>query len=80
MAANPTRGLDLAATVAVHERIRALAASGVAVLVLSTDLDEVEALGENVHVLYRGRLLGPLPASASRLEIGRLMAGLGAAA
>ncbi len=41
---------------------------------------EVEALGGDVHVLYRGRLLGPLPASASRLEIGRLMAGLGAAA
>ena len=46
----------------------------------STDLDEVAALGGDVHVLYRGRLLGPLPASASRLEIGRLMAGLGAAA
>ncbi len=80
IAANPTRGLDLAATAAVHGRLRALAASGVAILVLSTDLDEVAALGGDVHVLYRGRLLGPLPASASRLEIGRLMAGLGAAA
>ena len=80
VAANPTRGLDLAATAAVHGRLRALAVAGVAVLVLSTDLDEVAALGGDVHVLYRGRLLGPLPPSASRLEIGRLMAGLGAAA
>ncbi|MBY0277720.1 heme ABC transporter ATP-binding protein, partial [Candidatus Binatia bacterium] len=80
VAANPTRGLDLAATAAVHERLRALAASGAAVLVLSTDLDEVEALAGEVHVLYRGSLLGPLPAATSRLEIGRRMAGLGAAA
>jgi ABC-type uncharacterized transport system ATPase subunit len=80
VAANPTRGLDLAATAAVHGRLRDLAAAGAAVLVLSTDLDEVAALAGDVHVLYRGRLLGPLPESASRLEIGRLMAGLGAAA
>jgi simple sugar transport system ATP-binding protein len=80
VAANPTRGLDLAATAAVHGRLRELAASGVAIVVLSTDLDEVAALAGDVHVLYRGRLLGPLPASASRLEIGRLMAGLGEAA
>jgi general nucleoside transport system ATP-binding protein len=80
VAANPTRGLDLAATAAVHGRLRDLAAAGVAILVLSTDLDEVAALAGDVRVLYRGRLLGTLPAAASRLEIGRLMAGLGAAA
>ena len=80
VAANPTRGLDLAATAAIHGRLRDLARRGVAILVLSTDLDEVAALGGAVHVLYRGRLLGPLPATATRLEIGRLMAGLGAAA
>jgi simple sugar transport system ATP-binding protein len=80
VAANPTRGLDLAATAAVHGRLRQLAAAGAAVLVLSTDLDEVAALAGDVHVLYRGRLLGPLPASSSRVEIGRRMAGLGAAA
>jgi len=80
VAANPTRGLDLAATAAVHERLRGLAAAGAAIAVLSTDLDEVAALAGDVHVLYRGRLLGPLPPSATRLEIGRAMAGLGAAA
>jgi simple sugar transport system ATP-binding protein len=80
VAANPTRGLDLAATAAIHGRLRDLARDGVAILVLSADLDEVAALGGVVHVLYRGRLLGPLPATATRLEVGRLMAGLGAAA
>ena len=80
VAANPTRGLDLAATAAVHRRLRDLAAGGAAVLVLSTDLDEVEALGGDVHVLYRGRLLGPLPGGATRLQVGKLMAGIGVAA
>jgi simple sugar transport system ATP-binding protein len=80
VAANPTRGLDLAATAAVHRRLRDLAAAGAAVLVLSTDLDEVEALAGSIHVLYRGRLIGPLPRGASRLAVGKLMAGIGAAA
>lgn len=79
VAANPTRGLDLAATAAVHERLRALAASGAAVLVLSTDLDEVEALAGEVRVLYRGHLLAPT-SHATRLELGKLMAGIGVAA
>ncbi|MEW6268782.1 MAG: ATP-binding cassette domain-containing protein [Thermodesulfobacteriota bacterium] len=80
VAANPTRGLDLAATVAVHRRLRELAARGIAVLVLSTDLDEVEALAGEVYVLYRGRLTGPLARPLHRLDVGRLMAGVGVAA
>jgi len=80
VAANPTRGLDLVATVAVHERLRALASGGAAVLVLSSDLDEVDALAGAKYVLYRGRLAGPLPATADRAELGRLMAGVGVAA
>jgi len=80
VAASPTRGLDLAATANVHRRLRELAASGAAVLVLSTDLDEVEALAGTVYVLYRGRLLGPLAPGVSRLEVGKRMAGIGVAA
>ncbi|HEY8516854.1 MAG TPA: ABC transporter ATP-binding protein [Candidatus Binatia bacterium] len=80
VAANPTRGLDLAATVVVHRRLRELAARGVAVLVLSCDLDEVEALAGDVYVLYRGRLAGPLAPPLRRLDVGRLMAGVGVAA
>ncbi len=80
VAASPTRGLDLAATASVHRRLREIATSGAAVLVLSTDLDEVEALGGIVYVLYRGRLLGPLAPGVSRLEVGKRMAGIGVAA
>ncbi|HYC24332.1 MAG TPA: ATP-binding cassette domain-containing protein [Candidatus Bathyarchaeia archaeon] len=75
VAANPTRGLDIAATAAIHERFRALAAAGIALLLLSTDLDEVLALGDSVYVLFRGRLHGPLAQPVSRGEVGRLMAG-----
>jgi ABC-type uncharacterized transport system ATPase subunit len=80
VAANPTRGLDIAATAAIHARLRALAARGTALLVLSTDLDEVLALGDSVGVLYRGRLNGPFARPVSRTDVGRLMAGGGEAA
>jgi simple sugar transport system ATP-binding protein len=75
VAANPSRGLDLAATAAVRGRLRELAARGAAVLVLSTDLDEVLDLGHRVAVLYRGRLLEPQRRRADRATLGRLMAG-----
>lgn len=77
--ASPTRGLDLVATVQVHRRLRALADEGAAVLVLSTDLDEVEALADRVLVLFRGRLRPVPEESLDRALIGRLMAGLGEA-
>ncbi|MFM8412194.1 MAG: ABC transporter ATP-binding protein, partial [Alphaproteobacteria bacterium] len=60
--------------------LRAIAAAGAAVLVLSSDLDEVEELAGEVAVLFRGRLLRPSSPVPDRLEIGRLMAGLGVAA
>ena len=72
-------GLDLAATAAIRARLRALAAAGAAVLVLSSDLDEVEELAGTVAVLFRGRLLRPASATPDRAEIGRLMAGSGVA-
>ena len=78
LAVNPTRGLDLVATHAIHARLRRLAAEGVAVLVFSTDLDEVEALGDRVGVLYRGRLGESPRAGIDRKTLGRQMAGLGA--
>lgn len=78
VAANPTRGLDFEAARQVHERLRAAAASGVAVLVFSADLDEVEALAGRVAVLYGGRLR--FSSAVERGEIGRLLAGLEGAA
>jgi simple sugar transport system ATP-binding protein len=72
VAENPTRGLDVQATRAVHDRLRDAAAQGLAVLVHSTDLDEVLALGHRVVVMARGRLAEASP-GASRAEVGRLM-------
>jgi simple sugar transport system ATP-binding protein len=55
VAENPTRGLDFVATAAVHQALRAARARGVAVVVYSSDLDEVLALADRVVVLHAGR-------------------------
>ncbi len=75
IAVNPTRGLDLAATAAVHALLAASAAAGAAVLLLSTDLDELARTCDRLLVIYRGRLLGPV-APSDRARVGALMAGL----
>jgi simple sugar transport system ATP-binding protein len=72
VAENPTRGLDLRATEAIHGRLRRAAASGAAVLVYSSDLDEVLGLAGRVLVAARGSI-GEAPAGATRAEIGELM-------
>jgi general nucleoside transport system ATP-binding protein len=75
VAVNPTRGLDVAATAAVREELRAQARAGAAVLVISTELDEVLELGQRIGVLFRGQLL-PMPATErTRAAIGRRMLG-----
>jgi simple sugar transport system ATP-binding protein len=76
VAENPTRGLDIRATVEVHERLRAAARDGVAVIVYSTDLDEVLALAERVLVVHRGRVR-EAPAGADRRVVGGMMLGVG---
>jgi simple sugar transport system ATP-binding protein len=51
---NPTRGLDIRATAAVRDRLRAAAAAGAAVVIYSSDMDEVLALASRVFVLHAG--------------------------
>jgi ABC-type uncharacterized transport system ATPase subunit len=72
VAENPTRGLDVAATAAIHARLRSAAAGGAAVFFHSSDLDEVLHLAERVIVVARGTIT-EVPFTASRLEIGNLM-------
>jgi general nucleoside transport system ATP-binding protein len=72
VAENPTRGLDLRATEAIHARLRDAAANGAAVLVYSSDLDEVLALAGRLLVAARGTV-SEVPAGATRAEIGELM-------
>jgi ABC-type uncharacterized transport system ATPase subunit len=72
VAENPTRGLDIRATAAIHARLREVAARGAAVLFHSSDLDEVLALATRVVVARRGELLEPA-SGAARETIGALM-------
>jgi simple sugar transport system ATP-binding protein len=72
-AENPTRGLDIRASAAVHERLRQAAARGAAVLVHSSDLDEVLALATRVVAVHGGRLT---EVPNEREAVGRAMLGL----
>jgi simple sugar transport system ATP-binding protein len=76
VAAQPTRGLDVGAIETVHAYLRKAAAEGVAVLLISEDLDEIRALADRIVVMYEGRIAGEVdPETASVEEIGLLMAG-----
>jgi len=81
LAAQPTRGLDVGAVEAIYGHIRAAAARGVGVLLISSELEELLAVADRIVVLYRGRLMGTCPADpAERARIGAWMAGHEAAA
>ena len=70
---NPTRGLDVRATMAVHQRLRDACTRGAAVIVYSSDLDEVLLLATRMLVVFDGRVRDvPL----ERAAIGRAMLGL----
>jgi len=71
----PTRGLDVGSMEFVHRRLVAERDNGTAVVLVSTELDEVLGLADRIGVMYRGRIIGERPAGASAVEIGLLMAG-----
>jgi ABC-type uncharacterized transport system ATPase subunit len=75
--AAPTRGLDVGAIETVHGYLRAAAADGVAVLMISEDLDEVQMLSDRIVVMYEGTIVGEGDArTATTDELGLLMAGV----
>jgi simple sugar transport system ATP-binding protein len=76
VASQPTRGLDVGSIEFVHERIIAERDSGRAVLLFSTELDEVIALADRIAVMYRGEFIAIVPADTSRADLGLLMAGV----
>jgi simple sugar transport system ATP-binding protein len=81
MAAQPTRGLDVGSIQYIHSQIVAKRDEGAAVLIVSSELDEVLALGDRIAVMYRGRIIGLLErGEATREKVGLLMAGSVAAA
>jgi general nucleoside transport system ATP-binding protein len=76
LAAQPTRGLDVGAVQAVYGRIQQARDRGLGVLLISSELSELLAVSDRVAVMYRGRLVGELPATAANREaIGAMMSG-----
>jgi simple sugar transport system ATP-binding protein len=78
IAAQPTRGVDVGSIEFIHERIVAERDSGRAVILISTELDEVLALADRIAVMYRGKIVGIVDAKTSREKLGKMMAGIAA--
>ena len=76
IASQPTRGVDVGAIEFLHTRIVAERDKGTAVLIISTELDEVEDLSDRTVVMFRGKVVGEVPPGTSRDVLGLMMAGL----
>ena len=76
VAAQPTRGLDVAGIAAIQAQIVAQREAGVGVLLISEDLDELLALSDRLLVMYGGRVAARMdPTQVTRTEVGAAMAG-----
>jgi simple sugar transport system ATP-binding protein len=77
IAAQPTRGLDIGATEYVREQLLEQRRKGVAIILISEDLDEILALSDRIAVLYEGQIMDIVPRDAATPEkLGLLMAGV----
>ncbi|SDK22529.1 simple sugar transport system ATP-binding protein [Nonomuraea maritima] len=76
IAAHPTRGVDVGAQAAIWDHLRNARAAGLAVLLISADLDELIGLSDTIHVIYRGRLVAALdPSDVTPERLGGYMTG-----
>ncbi|MGD9890708.1 MAG: ABC transporter ATP-binding protein [Dehalococcoidia bacterium] len=76
VAAQPARGLDVGSMEFIHRKIVEARDAGVAVLLVSAELDEVMSLADRIAVIYRGGIVGEVPAASADAEaLGLLMAG-----
>ena len=76
----PTRGVDIGAIEFIHAQLRALRDAGSAVLLVSSELDEILALSDRVLVMNAGAIAGELPiAECTEARLGRLVGGAAAA-
>lgn len=77
VASQPTRGLDVGSIEYIHKQILKRRDDGVAVLLVSTELDEILQLSDRIAVMYRGKIVAIVPAGeAHKNYIGLLMAGV----
>ncbi len=75
VASQPTRGLDVGSIEFVHRRIIEQRDQGIAVLIISAELDEIYALADRIAVMYEGRITGFRPPTVPVEELGLLMSG-----
>lgn len=75
IAAQPTRGVDVGSIEFIHKRLVETRDSGVPVIVISSELDEVSALADRILVMYRGKIVGIVPGDTPREQLGLMMAG-----
>ena len=77
VASQPTRGLDVGSVEYIHRRIVEKRDEGTAVLLVSTELDEIMGLSDRIAVMYRGKIVDILDAgAATKDQVGLLMAGV----
>jgi simple sugar transport system ATP-binding protein len=76
IAAHPTRGVDVGAQAAIWEQLRRARASGLAVLLISADLEELIGMSDTLTVILRGRLVGTYdPKTVTPESLGVAMTG-----
>ena len=76
IAAHPTRGVDVGAQSGIWEHLRTASAGGLAVLLISADLDELIGLSDTIRVMFRGRLVATAdPRSVTPEQLGAAMTG-----
>lgn len=75
IASQPTRGIDVGSIEYIHSRIVEERDEGAAVLIVSSELDEITALSDRIIVMFEGRIAGEFDGSASTTEIGLAMLG-----
>jgi simple sugar transport system ATP-binding protein len=81
IAAHPTRGVDVGAQAAIWEHLRQARARGLAVLLISADLEELIGMSDTITVILRGRLVGEYdPRTVTPEQLGSAMTGAGDAA
>jgi simple sugar transport system ATP-binding protein len=81
LAAQPTRGLDVAAAQFVHQKFLSLRKQGRALVIISEDLEELFQISDRIAIMYEGRMMAILPiAEATVSQVGLLMAGVKEAA
>lgn len=76
MASQPTRGLDVGSIEFVYNRLLAERAANKAILLISTELDEVIALADRIAVIYKGEIVGIVKSDVTREKLGLMMAGV----